>query len=107
MAVHDAPTGSKPGEWKFLMAQTWRQSDPEYDAKALQGRAILDDMKQRAKEFGPNFSEIWQSMPDDTPCWHSRVADWAPDMRWDNHNGTVTLVGDAAHSLTFRKSFEV
>ena len=27
---------------------------------------------------------------------------WAPDMAWDNHEGKVTLAGDAAHSMVPR-----
>ena len=34
------------------------------------------------------------------------LTDWDPGLeghRWDNHNGLVTLVGDAAHPMTYQR----
>ena len=101
--VHDAYSDSKPGDWTFMMIQSWKPEDPNYDPSSLQGDdRILADMKRRAKEFGPNFDFLTQSIPAGTQCWHNRLSSWTPEQ-WDNRNGTVTLGGDAAHSLTFRK----
>jgi 2-polyprenyl-6-methoxyphenol hydroxylase-like FAD-dependent oxidoreductase len=103
VGIHDRPKDSKPGEWKFLVAQSWKSPDPDYNPRSLRGDAILADAKQRAQEFGHDFKYLWQSIPDGTQMWHNRLTDWSPETAWDNHNGTVTLVGDAAHSMTFRK----
>ena len=94
----------KPGEGKWLMAQSWIPSDSSYDPKSLPRGNILPDMKRRATEYGEGFSFLWQSIPDDTRCWHNRLTTWLPEP-WDNQNGTITLIGDSAHSMTFRKSF--
>ena len=85
------------------MAQSWKPSDPNYDPKTLRGEDILKDVKRRGKEFSDYFSDIWQAIPEGTRCWHSRLSYWITEP-WDNHNGTITLVGDSAHSMTFRKS---
>lgn len=101
--VHDAGGDSKPGNWTFMMISTWIPDDPNYDPKPLQSGEILADLKKRKKRFGPDIDFMWQSIPDDTQCWHSRLSYWIPEP-WDNRNGTITLVGDAAHPMTFRKS---
>lgn len=100
--VHDACGDSKPGEWEFMIAMSWIPSDPNYDPSKLKGDKILADMKQRATVFGENFNFMLQSIPEGTQCWHNRLSQWNPEP-WDNLNGTVTLGGDAAHSMTFRK----
>jgi 2-polyprenyl-6-methoxyphenol hydroxylase-like FAD-dependent oxidoreductase len=73
------------------------------DAEALQGPAILADMKERASRYADPWKQAMLSMPDDTVCWHNRLTYW-PTEPWDNRNGTVTLAGDAAHPMTFRTS---
>lgn len=88
-----------------MMIMTWIPSDPEYSTTALQGSAnILADLKRRAEDFSPDIKSLWQSIPEDTHCWHNRLSSWTPEP-WDNRNGTVTLAGDAAHPMTFRKFF--
>jgi hypothetical protein len=89
-----------------MIATTWKPEDPNYDPKSLKGEAVLEDFKRRAREYGPNFSDILQSIPEGTHCWHSWMTDWLPDGQWDNHNGTITMVGDAAHAMTFRKCLD-
>jgi len=34
--------------------------------------------------------------------WCDRLAEWRTEP-WDNRNGRVTLAGDAAHPMTYRK----
>ena len=82
---------------------SWTPDDPNYDPSTLNSsEKILADMKERSKVFGPGLSYIIQSIPEDTRCWHNRLSYWVPEQ-WDNHNGTITLGGDAAHSMTFRE----
>jgi len=78
-----------------MMITTWIPTDSNYDTKALQGDKILADMKQRAEVFGDRIKFMWQSIPEGTPCWHNRLSYWMPEP-WDNHNGTITIAGDAA-----------
>jgi hypothetical protein len=73
------------------------------DLPDLTGRRILEDMKERARLYGAPFDAIFKSIPDDTRCWHGRLSYW-PTEAWDNRNGSITLVGDAAHPMTFRTS---
>lgn len=84
-----------------MMIASWIPSDPSYDTASLAPENILPDLKRRAQVFGPNFKALWDAIPDDTRCWHNRLSYWVPEP-FDNHNGTVTMVGDAAHPMTFR-----
>ena len=83
-----------------MILQSWIS---EHDLTNLKGSKILEDMKERGKLYGEPFNEIFQSIPEDTRCWHGRLSYW-PMEAWDNHNGKVTLVGDAAHPMTYRAS---
>lgn len=102
VGIHDAYGDSQPGDWTFMMIMSWIPSDANYDVSSLQGDAILRDLKSRAEDFSDDNKFLWQSIPEGTRCWHNRLSSWTPTP-WDNHNGTVTLVGDAAHPMTFRK----
>ena len=82
--------------YTFMLIESWKPNDPSYNPSMLQGSKILHDLKQRAAKFSTNLSLIWQSIPEGTKCWHSRLSSWVPQP-WDNRDGTVTLLGDAAH----------
>lgn len=102
IGIHDAYGDSQPGDWTFMMIMSWAQSE---DPASLQGdTAILADLKSRAEVFSEDIKFMWQSIPEGTRCWHNRLSSWVPE-KWDNRNGTVTLIGDAAHPMTFRKWF--
>lgn len=79
---------------------TWLSDEHE---PLYEGDAILAEFKRRASAFAEPFRSSALSLPDDTKIWHSRLSYWETQP-WDNHNGTVTLAGDSAHSMTFRKS---
>ena len=83
---------------------TWNQDVQE--PLSLKGTEIIKDLKRRAVHFAEPFKSIYQSVPDDTPTWHSRLSSWSP-IPWDNRGGRVTLAGDSAHAMTFRKCFAV
>lgn len=104
IGVHDAHGDSQPGDWTFMMVSSWVPSESDFSRSAIEGSSekILSDLKKRAQIFGEGFNFMWQSIPDNTKCWHSRLSYWIP-RPWNNHNGTVTLVGDAAHPMTFHR----
>lgn len=81
-----------------MLMQSWMQEEPIH----LKGPDILKDMKARAEEFPEPYNSIFQAIPEGTKAWHNRLTYW-PTQPWDNRNGRVTLAGDAAHPMTFRK----
>jgi hypothetical protein len=81
-----------------MLMQTWRSDTPT----GLSGTAILKDFHERGKTFGSPFKEVFTTVPEGTMVWHNRLSYW-PTKSWDSRNGLVTLAGDAAHPMTFRK----
>ena len=83
-----------------MVMQTWAS---EHDLPNLKGPKIVEDMKERGRLYTEPFHALFQSIPEDARSWHSRLSYW-PTEAWDNRNGTVTLIGDGAHPMTFRTS---
>lgn len=101
-SVHEAYDDLPRKDWKFMFITSYMIDDADnYDPKLIKGEAILRNWKQRAETFGEPFRTLHQSIPEGTKCWHGQLSYWVP-QEWDNHNGTVTLLGDAAHPMSFR-----
>lgn len=96
--VHDC-SDPDPAQWTWMLMQTWLSDEPT----SLKGDDILPAMRERGKCFSYPFNEAFATIPDGTLAWHNRLSYW-PTKPWDNRGGLVTLVGDAAHPMTFRKS---
>ncbi|THU96340.1 FAD/NAD(P)-binding domain-containing protein [Dendrothele bispora CBS 962.96] len=98
----------EPSKWVFLMIQSWSDTNasdlqsPETKPDLSTKSAIVQDMRKRVGVWEEPFKSIWQSIPDNAPAWHTRLSDWVTEP-WDNKSGTVTLAGDAAHSMTFHR----
>lgn len=57
------------------------------------------EMKAVARtDLAPELCAIIEQIPDDAPIEHGKTAYWVTQP-WDNHNGTVTLLGDACHPM--------
>lgn len=99
-----------PSKWTYTLAQSWLPSvetakannEPVQLENPVQ-EEIIQIMKQRAQHFAEPLKSIWSSIPADAPVFYSPLNSWCTEM-WDNHGGTVTLAGDAAHAMTFRTS---
>lgn len=59
----------------------------------------LEDMKRRATEFNPILRNVVHAIPTGSEVIEIVLQDW-PCLPWDNHDGKVTLAGDAAHAMT-------
>ncbi|KAH6605756.1 fad dependent oxidoreductase [Trichoderma cornu-damae] len=55
-------------------------------------------MKRLAAGFHPDLYGVVQAIPESSPTLHLVLQDW-PCQDWDNRDGRVTLVGDAAHAM--------
>jgi len=68
----------------------------------LKGPALLANWREKGSHYGSPFKEIFTNIKEDGAIiWHNRLAYW-PTKRWDDRGGKITLVGDAAHPMTFR-----
>lgn len=100
LTVHDC-SSPDPSRWKFMIIMTWRSDTDPAILKEKGDDAILDDLKKRAQGLASPFRESFETIPDGTKVWHARLTYW-PTRPWDSRGGKVTLVGDAAHPMTFR-----
>ncbi|KAI0124404.1 hypothetical protein BJ170DRAFT_83947 [Xylariales sp. AK1849] len=109
LATLDAADPDKPEEWRFTFYISWRSSIEEQDAEAavMGVKERLAQAKQRSKMFADPLRNAHEWIPDDleTVYWTAN-ANWDPSLKeheWDNHGGLVTLVGDAAHPMTYHR----
>lgn len=100
------PDANDPTTWTFQILSTWPfKTVEDYDNDDDDGR--LKRLKAHVKRDG--WAEPYKSaiewIPDDTPVLKDRLNIWKTQP-WDNQGGRVTLCGDAAHAMTFRKFFK-
>ena len=57
---------------------------------------------EKSETLTEPFRSALLSLPDDAVIWCERLSQW-PTIAWDNKKGSVTLAGDAAHPMTYRK----
>lgn len=89
-----------PESWIFHMAMAWRgQVD---DNLSYKERLAL--IKDKAKGLGDPARSAFLWMPDDTEVHKADISYWVPHA-WNNHQGRLTLIGDAAHPMPPCKSF--
>ena len=63
---------------------------------------MLAELKQMTAKIVDSFKSAIQWIPEETPMPLTRLYSWEP-IPWNNHDGKITLAGDAAHAMTFRK----
>ena len=104
--LQDIPDPEKPETWKFFFYISWMSSIEEQEATADWDNARrLRQVKSIAERFTDPWKTAFASLPDDHQVWHMNFRDWDPAQaeRWDNHQGRVTLAGDAAHTMTYQR----
>jgi hypothetical protein len=95
--------GSK-GDEKYYSAQlniSWPVMDsndgiPDSDKEKLLRMQVLADVFEDRLRFPV------QDIPKGTEILEIKLADW-PCLEWPNHEGKITLIGDAAHAMTMCK----
>ncbi|KAI1080638.1 hypothetical protein F5B20DRAFT_538415 [Whalleya microplaca] len=110
--AEDGEHDTKPAEesWRFTFYISWRSPVSEQAAEAAAGmgpRERLAQAKRRAAQFADPLRSCHDWVPDDlAEVYWGGVANWdpsLPDHEWDNHGGLVTLMGDAAHPMTYHR----
>ena len=99
--VHDVPNKDRPETWIWMLTFTWRCDDKAADiTNQAEIRKIWDGY---ANVLGGPLRDAFIAAPDRSTLWCDRIGQW-PTVAWDDHHGRVTLAGDAAHPMTFRKT---
>ena len=82
---------------------SWRKPETVETNSAIN----LADIKMKYKDFAEPFRSANAWVPDGTPVYGNRVTYWEPPLSWNNHGGKISLAGDAAHPMTFRKASSI
>jgi 2-polyprenyl-6-methoxyphenol hydroxylase-like FAD-dependent oxidoreductase len=104
--LQDAPDPENPETWTFFFYISWHSSTQDEEAKTVDNKARLKQVRELAKDYTEPWRSAFEWLPEDQPVWYSGLAVWDPSEehhRWDNRNGRVTLAGDAAYPMTYRK----
>lgn len=109
LALLDAPDADKPEGWRFCFYISWRSpvEAQEAEAAVMGVRERLQQAKERSKAYADPLKSAYAWLPDDHEMvYWTRNMNWDPSLpehSWDNHHGLVTLAGDAAHPMTYRR----
>jgi 2-polyprenyl-6-methoxyphenol hydroxylase-like FAD-dependent oxidoreductase len=105
--IQDASDSTRPESWVFFFYISWPSSLEEQENTAnWTNEQRLTQAKELAKEYADPWKSAYQWLADDHPVWYMGMSDWDPgaeDHRWNNHEGRVTLAGDAAHTMTYQR----
>ncbi|KIW05397.1 hypothetical protein, variant [Verruconis gallopava] len=95
ISIQDVPDPNDPATWTFQLQCTWKNkgNDDPTDYKALM---------EKAKTFGEPFKSAFLWVPEGTPLYANFLSYWRPQP-FDTKNGRITLLGDAAHPMTFQR----
>ena len=104
-SLHDAPDPDHPENWTFFFYISYfepRDHDP-----ARTTAQHIEFQKEMAKDFADPFRTGFELLADDsTTAWYGKMRHWDPEQpnhKWNNHDGRVTLAGDAAHPMSFQR----
>jgi hypothetical protein len=92
------PDPDKPETWAFQVGSSWLG---QRDA-SLSNEERMARVKSAASQLSEPFRSANLWMPDDTIINIDPLAYWVP-VPFENHQGRITLCGDAAHPLPPRK----
>lgn len=97
-----------PEAWRFASYVSWPCTVEEQARDAARStREKLAQAKEKSQIFTPHLRSFYDSLPDDLQeVYYTTSANWDPSLpehEWDSRGGRVTLVGDAAHPMTYRE----
>ncbi|KAG8858273.1 hypothetical protein FRB96_005404 [Tulasnella sp. 330] len=105
--LHSAQNPLEPESWVMSLMISFKTSlEEEEQTKDWTNSMKLRQMKEMAKSFSEPWRSGFEWLPEGQKVWYTPFSMWDPSVsehQWDNHNGRVTLVGDAAHPMTFQR----
>ncbi|OAA50536.1 Aromatic-ring hydroxylase-like protein [Metarhizium rileyi] len=90
--------GTEEERYKVQIITSWKVKSDKDEVPPNDAERVAE-MKRRAAGFHPLLRQAVESIPESAPVLEIALQDW-PCFNWDNHDGRVTLIGDAAHAMT-------
>lgn len=94
------PDPDKPETWLFQLMMSWGGSPTLEEMPTNEDRMRV--FKERAQRWAEPWKTAGLNVTDDTEIYAAPATYWMPTA-WHNHNGMITLAGDAAHPMPPRK----
>jgi len=109
--MQNVPDPDRPETWTFFFNITWPLSLETQEGMDASPEASLLIVKDLAKDFyepwrsgigwvNPDAADTWNVWAFTMGIWDPRT----PGHQWDNKDGRITLVGDAAHTMTVQRA---
>lgn len=92
--VVDIPDPDKPEGWVFQLMPTW----PGTVDTTQTDKDRIAHLKELAKDLAEPWRSAFLWIPDGSAAPASNLMYWVT-VPWDNHKGSITLAGDAAHAM--------
>ncbi|KAL8954103.1 MAG: hypothetical protein Q9222_000082 [Ikaeria aurantiellina] len=99
ISLHDVPDPSKRETSKWMCYLTAKKTDVEIPTDDMHIRQHWD---QCAEKFAEPIRMAYLSIPQESKIWCHQLSEWRT-LPWDNHDGRLTLAGDAAHPMTYHR----
>ncbi|EED21094.1 monooxygenase, putative [Talaromyces stipitatus ATCC 10500] len=94
-SISSMPDGpDHPESWIFHLAMAWFSDGDD----PLTYKERLELIRAKAQTLGEPAHSAFTWIPDDTQIHKADISYWIPQP-WDNRQGRITLVGDAAHPM--------
>lgn len=93
LSLLDKPETTRPETWLFYLLASWKTCS-SVDPKNKDNQ--LAELRSRMDGWIDPFKTVVEKIADDTMIRHDQLRIWHT-KQWNNHQGRVTLVGDAAH----------
>lgn len=87
---------NKPETWKYQNLLSWKGAPSVEDLRDPKDR--IKHVKAGAAAYADPWRTAGTAISDDTILPIDQGLYWMP-AEWDNRKGTITLAGDAAHSM--------
>ncbi|KAE9367051.1 FAD/NAD(P)-binding domain-containing protein [Stipitochalara longipes BDJ] len=94
IAISNVPDPNDPTTWEFYLAHSILGDSPQ----GLDNATILASLKSHGQKLADPFKISIMEISESTPVFNDRLYYWIP-IPWDNHDGRMTLAGDAAHPM--------
>ncbi|KAJ5957275.1 FAD/NAD(P)-binding domain-containing protein [Penicillium viridicatum] len=98
--VLDVPDNNDGSTWTYQILTTWpiRNIEDYENPESTRLQRLKEHI--RKEDWAEPYKSAIEWIPDDTHIPRDFLKTWSP-VKWNNHDGRITIGGDAAHAMTF------